>query len=142
MTGVIKMLSSNMIGVFVVTFVLLLGALYWQDTKLEETRKELKEAVAANITLSLVNTSLNLAITSLKEEIESMTNKHIELVKDVEKELCKGRSSIDQIINLKNLKSAAPTIVTLAPQQGGNNSEKSYVDIDGKLPPDLLRLLQ
>lgn len=139
MTGLIKMLSSNMIGVFVVTFVLLLGALYWQDTKLEETRNELKEAVAANITLSLVNTSLNLAITSLKEEIESMPNKHIELVKDVEKELCKGKSSIDQIINLK---SAAPTTETLVPQQGGNNSEKSYVDIDGKLPPDLLRLLQ
>lgn len=139
MTGVIKMLSSNMIGVFVVTFVLLLGALYWQDTKLEETRKELKEAVAANITLSLVNTSLNLAITSLKEEIESMPNKHIELVKDVEKELCKGKSSIEQVMSLKT---ATPTIVTLAPQQGGNNSEKSYVDIDGKLPPDLLRLLQ
>lgn len=139
MTGVIKMLSSNMIGVFVVTFVLLLGALYWQDTKLEETRKELEEAVAANITLSLVNTSLNLAITSLKEEIKSMTNKHIELVKDVEKELCKGKSSTEQVMSLKT---ATPTIVTLAPQQGGNNSEKSYVDIDGKLPPDLLRLLQ
>lgn len=136
MTGVIKMLSSNMIGVFVVTFVLLLGALYWQDTKLEETRKELEEAVAANITLSLVNTSLNLAITSLKEEIEKMPNKHIELVKDVEKELCKGKSSIDQVINLK---SAAPTS---PPQQGGNNSEKFYVDIDGKLPLDLLRMLQ
>lgn len=136
MTGVIKMLSGNMIGVFVVTVVLLLGALYWQDTKLEDTRKELEEAVAANITLSLVNTSLNLAITSIKEEIEKMPNKHIELVKDVEKELCKGKSSIDQIINLK---SAAPTS---SPQQGGNNSEKSYVDIDGRLPPDLLRLLQ
>lgn len=139
MTGVIKMLSSNMIGVFVVTFVLLLGALYWQDTKLEETRKELEEAVAANITLSLVNTSLNLAITSLKEEIESMPNKHIDLAKDIEKELCNGKSSIDQIINLK---SASPATTTSSPQQGGNNSEKSYVDIDGKLPPDLLRLLQ
>lgn len=139
MTGVIKMLSSNMIGVFVVTFVLLLGAIYWQDTKLEETRKGLEEAVAANITLSLVNTSLNLAITSLKEEIEKMPNKHIDLAKDVEKELCKGKSSIDQIINLKV---DAPTTGTSAPQQGGNNIEKSYVDIDGKLPPDLLRLLQ
>lgn len=136
MTGVIKMLSSNMIGVFVVTFVLLLGALYWQDTKLEDTRKELEEVVAANITLSLVNTSLNLAITSLKEEIESMPNKHIELVKGVEKELCNGKSSTEQVMNLKT------TTPTSAPQQGGNNSEKSYVDIDGKLPPDLLRLLQ
>lgn len=139
MTGVIKMLSSNMIGVFVVTFVLLLGALYWQDTKLEETRKELEEAVVANITLSLVNTSLNLAITSLKEEIEKMPNKHIELVKDVEKELCKGESSTEQVMNLKT---ATPTTETLAHQQGGNNSEKAYVDIDGKLPPDLLRLLK
>lgn len=139
MTGVIKMLSSNMIGVFVVTFVLLLGALYWQDTKLEDTRKELEEARAANITLSLVNTSLNLAITSLKDEIESMPNKHIDLAKDIEKELCNGKSSTEQVMSLK---AATPTIVTLAPQQGGNNSEKSYVDIDGKLPPDLLRLLQ
>lgn len=139
MTSVIKMLSGNMLGVFVATIILLLGALYWQDTKLVETRKELEGAVAANITLTLVNTSLNLAITSLKEEVESMPNKHIELVKDIEKELCKGKSSIGQVMYLKN---ATPTTETLVPQKGGNNSEKSYVDIDGKLPPDLLRLLQ
>lgn len=141
MTGVIKMLSNNMIGVFVATVILLLSALYWQNTKLEDTRKELEESIAANIKLSIVNASLNLAITTLTEEIENMPNKHIEITKEVEKELCKGINSIDQVLSLKNLKDIQSPPPTTS-QQGGNKDEKAYIDIDGKLPPYLLRLLE
>lgn len=131
-SSVLKTISNSLTGILISIILLLLAAMYWQNSNLEDISKELEDAVYANGTLTLVNASLNMTITTLKEEIVNMPNKYIEVTREVDSELCKGTSSIEQVLNLDK-----PTV-----EKRESPSENNYIDIDGKLPPSLLRLLQ
>lgn len=131
-SSVLKTISSSLTGILISIILLLLVAMYWQNSNLKDVRKELEDAVYANVTLTLVNASLNMTITTLKEEIVNMPNKYIEVGRVVDSELCKGTSSIEQVLNLDK-----PIV-----EKKESDSENNYIDIDGKLPPSLLKLLQ
>lgn len=131
-SNVLKTISSSLTGILISVIILLLVAMYWQNSNLKDVRKELEDAVYANVTLTLVNASLNMTITTLKEEIVNMPNKYIEVTREVDSELCKGASSIEQVLNLDKR----------MVEKRESPSENNYIDIDGKLPPSLLRLLQ
>ena len=75
-------------------------------------------------------------IQSLQEELETKPKEYIKIVKEVDRKLCEGIITADSILKLP------PT-----PKQDGEllyetKAVKGTVDIDGKLPADLIRLLQ
>lgn len=85
--------------------------------------------------LALINISLNQAISSLQDEVTKRPTEYITITREVEGELCKGKAAIDKVLDLPN---------TVSSKEKGWNTDvstKVYVDIDGKLPADLVRLL-
>lgn len=76
--------------------------------------------------LTQVNDRLNKTISSLSHELETKPVEYITITKEVVQEVCEGKVKYNAIMNLPAQKEAV--------------SEK--VDIDAKLPADLLRLLQ
>lgn len=76
--------------------------------------------------LTQVNDRLNKTISSLSHELETKPVEYITITKEVVQEVCEGKVKYNAIMSLPAQKEAV--------------SEK--VDIDAKLPADLLRLLQ
>ena len=78
-------------------------------------------------------------ISDLQYEISTKPAQYIEVVREVDKELCEGLGLVDAINNLPakiNLQSSKSN-TTEAPHE-----QNDYVDIDGLLPPELTRLLK
>lgn len=78
-------------------------------------------------------------ISDLQYELSTKPAQYIEVVREVDKELCEGLGLVDAINNLPakiNLQSSKPN-TTEAPHE-----QNDYVDIDGLLPPELTRLLK
>lgn len=89
------------------------------ETSLTNTRDRERE-------LTQVNDRLNKTISSLSHELETKPVEYITITKEVANEVCEGKVLYDAIMNLPAGKEAV--------------SEK--VDIDAKLPADLLRVLK
>lgn len=102
------------------------------------------DLVQTNATTLVINTGLSSTITSLRQEIKTMPDKHITTVKDIDMELCKGLLGVKDILNLP-----PTTVLDVYPVnpnskeaiQNGKKNEKPYVDIDAPLPPSLIKLL-
>jgi hypothetical protein len=80
----------------------------------------------------LTQTQLNQRLisenTKLLDEIKTMPEKQIEIVKQVDKEICNGVVKVESIKNL--------------PTKRVDNDEAHTADIDDRLPDDLIRLLK
>ncbi len=100
-----------------------------------------------NVELEKELQSLNESYESLIETVDDMTielrerpKEYIEITKTVYQDLCYGEILGEGILSLP------PILVTAKPETeqsiGAKDEKAEYVDIDSKLPPDLLRLLQ
>lgn len=104
------------------------------------TNEAYKTAQAEVTKLGMINSSLNSVIAAQQEEIRNRPKQIVETVRDVERELCKGKTGIETIMSMPGLISLPPTNVT-AKEKGGKADEKVYVDIDAEFHPDIVRLL-
>ena len=104
------------------------------------TNEAYKTAQAEVTKLGMINSSLNSVIAAQQEEIRNRPKQIIEAVRDVENELCKGKTGIETIMNMPGVISLPPTNV-VTKQSGGKANEKVYVDIDAEFHPDIVRLL-
>lgn len=106
----------------------------YQDTKMAELEK-------SEQTFKLINISLNQAIADLSLELKKKPNEVIVVTREIDTELCKGQSAIDNIMNLQ------PTIIksnisNRAKEVSNDLPEEPYVDLDGKFSPEFIRMLQ
>lgn len=119
------------INPIVVILATLLTVSVWFNYNHSNTIQNLKTDVTE---LNITNTSLNDQVTSLKKDINEMPTRYIETTREVDKEICLGVNAIDRVMSLHN-----------RIEQGVSNEKDSkkvnYVDIDGELPPDLVKLL-
>lgn len=104
------------------------------------TNEAYKSSQAEVTKLGLINSSLNSVIANQQEEIRNRPKQIVETVRDVESELCKGKTGIEAILNMSGVISLPPTNIT-AKEKGGKADEKVYVDIDAEFHPDIVRLL-
>lgn len=132
---------SSATSVFIIILITLLTSSltlnFYQNKKVTEARKEV-------VAFGLINVGLNQTIADLKEEIRTKPAQYIEATREMDKELCKGESLVDQINSIPkspklSLQSSrvASISTTEAPHE-----QNDYVDIDGLLPPELTRLLK
>lgn len=104
------------------------------------TNEAYKTAQAEVTKLGMINSSLNSVIAAQQEEIRNRPKQIVETVRDVENELCKGKTGIETIMNMPGVISPPLTDV-VTKQSGGKANEKVYVDIDAEFHPDIVRLL-
>ena len=104
------------------------------------TNEAYKTSQAEVTKLGMINSSLNSVIAAQQEEIRNRPKQIIETVRDVENELCKGKTGIEAIMNMPGVISLPLTNV-VTKQSGGKANEKVYVDIDAEFHPDIVRLL-
>lgn len=94
------------------------------------TQKE--ELLAANQALSkselVINSNKNL-IDDMRLELEKKPTEYITITKEVTKEVCDAKFKQYQVMNLPSTNK-------------GVENESDYADIDDRLPPDLIKLLQ
>ena len=84
-------------------------------------------------TLSSDNKDLKNVISEQEKELKEMPNKYIQTTRDMDKEICLGMNAIDKVMTMNTRKEI---------DKGGLGIEKTErVDIDGKLPDDLIKLL-
>lgn len=84
-------------------------------------------------TLSIDNKNLKNVITEQAKEIKEMPNKYIKTTRDMDKEICLGVNAIDKIMTMTPRKEVV--------KEGLEIEKIERVDIDGKLPDDLIKLL-
>lgn len=104
----------------------------WLNYKHAETIEILKHDYTE---LNTTKTSLDDQVAALQKDIKEMPSRYIKTTRDVDKEICLGVNAIDRVMSLHNRTEQAIA-------EGNKTNEKvNYVDIDGELPPDLVKLL-
>jgi hypothetical protein len=121
--SLVSKVTSNMLWVVVIVLATLAVGLKMDNTSIS---KDLNAAKQTILEYKGVNERNQLTIDSLKDELLNMPKEYITITKEVSKEVCQGKVLQEKINNL--------------PQ--GTSNEKDVVDIDGRLPADLNRLLQ
>lgn len=106
----------------------------YQDIKMSKVEK-------SEETFRLINIGLNQTIADLSLELKKKPNEVIVVTRDIDAELCKGQSAIDNIMKLH------PTIIksnisNRAKEVSNDLPEEPYVDLDGKFSPEFIRMLQ
>lgn len=97
--------------------------------------KDLVDKIGIISTQSATIEKQKTSIEDLREQLRKAPDKAIDTARESQKELSESKCQADSVRELK-VKKPAPT------EDGGPRSEEAYVDIDGKLPPELLRLLK
>lgn len=82
--------------------------------------------------LSIDNKSLNDVVDIQAKEIKEMPDKYIETTRDMDKEICLGINTIDKVMTMHPRKDVVKEVEI---------EKVERVDIDGKLPSDLIQLL-
>lgn len=119
------------INPIVVILATLLTVSVWFNYNHSNTIQNLKTDVTE---LNITNTSLNDQVTSLKKDINEMPTRYIETTREVDKEICLGVNAIDRVMSLHNR-------IEQEVSNEKDSKKVNYVDIDGELPPDLVKLL-
>lgn len=115
----------------------LLSLSVWFNYKHTETIETLNHDY---IELKTVKVSLDDQVSALKKDIKEMPTRYIETTREVDKEICLGVNAIDKVMSLHN---RTEQVITEGNKSNAKttNEKVKYVDIDGELPPDLVRLL-
>lgn len=127
-TNILTSVKNKALGIFCIVLITALGITYIDGrndrSELINLRTKYSDQVSLNERLS----DQNLA---LVEEVEKRPTKLIEVVQEVQVEICNGRIQ-QELIN------------TLPSKKGSVNAEtqSNTADIDDRLPDDLLRLLK
>lgn len=124
----------SLVSVVAITAALLCGYNASQQAILYEGK--VKEVA----TLVALTQAQDETIRGLVEDLEAKPKEYIKIVKEVDRKVCQGIVAGDAIMNLKTgkgntSKQEEDLVYEIKPENG-------YVDVDGKLPPELVRLLQ
>lgn len=107
-----------------------IGYLEWRNNSLESSVKSLTEQYQLSINVAQNNQK---TIEQLEKELKERPVQYIEITKNVFREVCQGEQVVSAI---KAIPSKTQPIV----KEG--YGETSELNIDSKLPDDLLRMLQ
>ena len=129
----IKLLLSNPLILTCIVLTTLLGG---STYLLSSERKLNTELQQSNIVLKQANTSLANTIAELDKELKERPKEYIEVTKEVYTELCLGEILGESILKLPKPQAKSKEEI------GVKDEKQEYVDVDSKLPPDLVRLLQ
>jgi len=129
-------LSSPLLIACIVLSSLLAGSVYLMHSANQKNVKLEKELQSLNENYD----SLNETVDDMTIELRERPKEYIEITKTIYQDLCYGEILGEGILSLP------PMLVTAKPDTeqsiGAKDEKAEYVDIDGKLSPDLLRLLQ
>lgn len=123
--NLIATVKSKLLSILCIILFTTTGLVYWSGNN---DRKELKEVSDKLVHHVELNETLSRQNLELAEEIRTKPIAYITITKEVESEICKGRVS-ETMIN------------TLPSKRKEGVDEKVTVDIDDRLPSDLIKLL-
>lgn len=119
---------TNPIVIILITLLTVSGWFnYSQSNDIDRLKSEVIE-------LNTTKTSLDDQVAALKKDIKEMPARYIETTREVDKEICLGVNAIDRVMSLHNR-------IEKEVRNDNNDQKVKYVDIDGELPPDLVKLL-
>jgi hypothetical protein len=84
----------------------------------------------------LVNVQLNKTIADLRQELIDSPKEYIQTAKETTKIICETKYNADAILSFPSTTTVKKVV------KEGNKDETPYVDIDGLLPPEFVRLLK
>lgn len=123
--NIITYVKGKLTTIIIVSLVVLLSVSYvsgkMDRTSLVKVSNEL-------LTQTQLNQRLISENTKLLDELKTMPEKQIEIVKQVDREICNGVVKVEAINNL--------------PTKRVDNNETHTADIDDRLPDDLIKLLK
>ena len=124
--GLLDKITSKVYMIVIVALITLSSTLYIAYDK------QYQELLAANAALSkseLVINGNKTVIDDMRIELDKKPTEYITITKEVTKELCDSKFKQYQVMNLPSTNK-------------GVENESNYADIDDRLPPDLIKLLQ
>lgn len=134
-------LGIDLTNPFLIACIVLSSLLAGSVYLMHSSNKEVTRLTAEVNKLDEYVDELNETIDDMTIELRERPKEYIEITKTVYQDLCYGEVLGEGILSLP------PMLVTAKPEQteeniGAKDEKAEYVDIDGKLSPDLLRLLQ
>lgn len=122
----IKVKALSVITIVLLTLSLMGGlVVYNQHRHIQDNDREIAS-------LNSLKSIQDETIKNLRADLESKPKQYIKVVREVDKTLCDTKTTADKVLSLGNKKEIVDETV----------SEKGAVDIDGRLPSDLIQLLK
>lgn len=109
---------------------LLLASVYLN----KHQQSEINDITKKSSEVSLINIQLNKTITDLRQELIDSPKECIQTAKETTNIICETKYNSDTILSFPSN--------TIKKVKEGNKDETPYVDIDGLLPPEFVRLLK
>lgn len=110
---------------------LLLASVYLN----KHQQSEINDITKKSSEVSLINIQLNKTITDLRQELIDSPKEYIQTAKETTNIICETKYNADAILSF-------PSTTSNKVAKEGNKDETPYVDIDGLLPPEFVRLLK
>lgn len=133
-------LGIEQISPFLIACIVLSSLLAGSVYLMHSSNKEVTRLTAEVNKLDEYVDELNETIDDMTIELRERPKEYIEITKTVYQDLCYGEVLGEGVLSLP------PMLVTAKPETeqniGAKDEKAEYVDIDSKLPLDLLRLLQ
>ena len=133
-------LGIDLTNPFLIACIVLSSLLAGSVYLMHSSNKEVTRLTAEVNKLDEYVDELNETIDDMTIELRERPKEYIEITKTVYQDLCYGEVLGEGVLSLP------PMLVTAKPETeqniGAKDERAEYVDIDGKLPVDLLRLLQ
>lgn len=125
----VKAKALGYVSVMFVTALLMCGyGLYSQH-------KEVKILTSELASLNTLKDLQNETIENLRKDLEEKPKQVITITKEVQSEVCKGVTEVDRIMNLPSKVKSNRELVH------ETDTQTDVVDIDDRLPADLIKLL-
>lgn len=125
MKNLIASLTSK---IWIIACIVLTTMLTVSEFDNRDLKRKLTASESIVNTLSVANETNTTTINELRKELETKPAQVITITKEVEKEICNGKVKQEAINSLPSKKEV--------------KNEKDVADIDDRLPPELIRLLQ
>lgn len=125
----IKVKVLSLVSVVAVTVMLLCG--YTAHNQASIIQGKTDELASLNTLMEVQRETIK----SLTEDLEKKPKEYIKIVKDIDRKLCEGIGIGNSILSLPSAKKVNGELVHEI------NTKNNDIDIDSKLPADLIRLL-
>lgn len=110
---------------------LLLASVYLN----KHQQSEINDITKKSSEVRLINVQLNKTITDLRQELIDSPKEYIQTAKETTNIICETKYDAASILSF-------PSNTAVKKVKEGNKDETPYVDIDGLLPPEFVRLLK